>query len=66
MGRDIRQLSRQEQSVAVATVVLLTCLFLLMSLLTGLIALYLLKSWLGIDLLEGTSLGLWDWVKGLG
>ncbi|MEC9480055.1 MAG: 3-phosphoshikimate 1-carboxyvinyltransferase, partial [Pseudomonadota bacterium] len=26
--------------------------------------LYILKSWLGINLFEGFSLGLWDWLKG--
>ena len=39
-------------------------LFLLFSLLLGLVMLYILKSALGINLLPNHSLGLWDWLKG--
>jgi hypothetical protein len=65
MGRNVRNLSRQEQSMALATILLLSTLFVLMSVFTGLIVLYILKSSLGINLLEGFSLGLWDWIKQL-
>jgi len=41
-------------------------LFLCVSLLVGLVLLYILKSWLGINLFEGFSLGLWDWLNGKG
>ena len=38
-------------------------LFVCVSTLFGLIVLYLIKSALGINLIEGWSLGLWDWFK---
>jgi hypothetical protein len=62
MGRNIRRLSRQEKSMAAATILLLTLLFLTMSVVTGLVVLYLVKSALGINLIESFSLGLWDWL----
>jgi hypothetical protein len=65
MGKNVRSLSRQEQSMALATILLLSTLFLLMSILTGLVVLYIIKSSLGINLFEGFSLGLWDWLKQL-
>ncbi|HBF73484.1 MAG TPA: 3-phosphoshikimate 1-carboxyvinyltransferase, partial [Alteromonas australica] len=37
--------------------------FLLVSILLGLIVLYLIKSALGINLIDGWSLGLWGWFK---
>lgn len=63
MGRNIRSLSRQERSIAVTSLVLLTVLFLMFSTALGLVIVYVLKSALGINLLEGYSLGLWDWIK---
>jgi hypothetical protein len=63
MGRNIRNLSRQEQSITLITMLLLTLLFLVFSVALGLVIVYLLKSALGIDLLKGFSLGLWGWVK---
>jgi hypothetical protein len=36
-------------------------LFVLLGSLCGLVIIYLIKSALGIDLLEGFSLGLWGW-----
>jgi hypothetical protein len=63
MGRNIRNLSRQEQSITLITMLLLALLFLVFSVALGLMIVYLLKSALGIDLLKGFSLGLWGWVK---
>lgn len=63
MGRNIRSLSRQEKSIAISTMLLLTVLFLVFCCALGLVIVYILKSALGINLLEGYSLGLWDWIK---
>lgn len=63
MGRNIRSLSRQEKSIAVTSMLLLTVIFLVFSTTLGLVIIYVLKSALGINLFEGYSLGLWDWLK---
>jgi|TARA_B110000914_G_C15427166_1_gene429527 hypothetical protein len=61
MGLNLRSLNRREKSLALAALVIIFCLFVLLSSLCGLVMIYLLKSALGIDLLEGFSLGLWGW-----
>ncbi|MBL4629760.1 MAG: hypothetical protein JKY14_00860 [Paraglaciecola sp.] len=63
MGRNIRSLSRQEQTIALTTMLLLTTLFLMFSSIVGLVIVYIIKSALGINLLDGFSLGLWDYIK---
>lgn len=63
MGRNVRSLSRQEKSIAITSMLLLTVIFLVFSSALGLVIIYVLKSALGINLLEGYSLGLWDWIK---
>ncbi|MFQ3188959.1 MAG: hypothetical protein ACI936_000079 [Paraglaciecola sp.] len=63
MGRNVRSLSRQEKSIAVISILLLTVIFLIFSSALGLVIIYVLKSALGINLFEGYSLGLWDWIK---
>lgn len=63
MGRNVRNLSRQERNIAFTSMLLLTALFLIFSTILGLIIVYIVKSALGINLLEGFSLGLWDWIK---
>lgn len=63
MGRNLRELSRQEMNIALATVLTLCTLFLVLSGLAGLIIVYLIKSAAGINLIDGFSLGLWDWIK---
>jgi hypothetical protein len=65
MGRNIRSLSRQEKTIAVTSMLFLTVIFLVFSSALGLVIVYVLKSALGINLLEGYSLGLWDWIKNL-
>jgi len=63
MGRNVRCLSRQEKSIALTSMMLLTVLFLMFSSILGLVIIYIIKSALGVNLLEGFSLGLWDWIK---
>ncbi|MFT4811475.1 MAG: hypothetical protein ACI9LX_004852 [Paraglaciecola sp.] len=63
VGRNVRSLSRQEKSIAITSMLLLTVIFLIFSSALGLVIIYVLKSALGINLVEGYSLGLWDWIK---
>jgi hypothetical protein len=63
MGRNIRALTRSEKSITLMTVLFLTSLFFLFSIVFGLLALYILKSALGINIFEGFSLGLWGWLQ---
>lgn len=65
-GRDRRTAERQGESkwIVYATTVLLTT-FVLAGVMLALLALYLLKSALGIDLFESFSLGIWDWFQSL-
>jgi hypothetical protein len=61
MGRNVRSLTRQEKSITLTAIVALSCIFLLLSTLLGLLTLYMFKSALGIDLFQDFSLGLWSW-----
>jgi hypothetical protein len=61
MGLNLRSLNRREKSLALAALLVIFSLFVILSSLCGLVILYLLKSALGIDLMEGFSLGLWGW-----
>ncbi len=63
-GRNKRNLSRAQRNVSLAAKAGVITLFLFFSVLVGLVALYLIKSALGINLLPNFSLGLWDWFKG--
>ncbi|CZF80311.1 hypothetical protein GCE9029_01994 [Grimontia celer] len=62
-GRNRRELTRAEQRAASAgrVVALLVGSFVLFSIVIT--SLYLLKSFLGIDLLPNFSLGLWSWLN---
>lgn len=62
-GRNRRSLSDKELKMARLLSVSLLAGFTFLSLILGLLALYLLKSALGINLFEGWSLGLWNWLK---
>jgi len=62
-GRDKRELSRIESRIGRIAIATSFVLFISVSLLLGLTLLYVLKSWLGIDLFDDYSLGLWDWIK---
>ncbi|QJR80196.1 3-phosphoshikimate 1-carboxyvinyltransferase [Alteromonas pelagimontana] len=59
-GKNVRELTRLEQQTSRITLALLGTLFLVFSFAVGMLFLYLLKSALGIDLLDGISLGIWD------
>jgi len=63
-GRNKRSLTRAQQRLSVVAKAGAITLFLLFSLILGLVTLYVLKSALGINLLPNYSLGLWDWFKG--
>lgn len=62
-GRNRRSLSHKELRLAMFLNALILSSFVSISVLFGLIILYLLKSALGIDLIDGWSLGLWTWFK---
>ena len=62
-GKNRRELSRLERQIGKFSIALVTTLFFTFSLLLGLLALYLIKSALGINLFEGFSLGIWDWFR---
>jgi hypothetical protein len=61
MGINLRSINRREKSIALVALLIIFSLFVLLGSLCGLVIIYLIKSALGIDLLEGFSLGLWDW-----
>jgi len=63
-GRNRRELSRRERAISQFAMALFLSVFLVISTVVGLLVLYLIKSALGIDLLPGVSLGIWDWFKG--
>ncbi len=62
-GRNRRDLSRREQQLSrMATAFALT-VFLLFSVMLGILVLYLIKSALGIDIFPNFSFGVWGWFK---
>lgn len=63
-GRDVRELSRHEASIALATLLLMIIIFLTVCIALGLLIIYLLKSALGINIFENHSLGIWGWLVG--
>lgn len=63
-GRNKRNLTRAQRNLSLAAKAGALTLFLFFCVLVGLVALYLVKSALGINLLPNYSLGLWDWFKG--
>ena len=62
-GRNMRMLSVRERQLQRLSLAIVLTVFLLVSTSVGLVVLYLVKSALGIDLLPGFSLGLWDWFQ---
>lgn len=58
MGRNVRSITRNEETITVMAILFLTFIFLLLSVVLGLFALYILKSVLGINFFEDFSLGL--------
>ena len=65
MGRNYRNITRQEQLFSAFAVAIFFTLLITFSVLLGILVLYLIKSALGINLIEGFSFGVWDWFKGL-
>jgi hypothetical protein len=65
MGRNHRNLTRREQLISSFTIAIILTVLITLSVLGGLLLLYLVKSALGINLIEGFSFGIWDWFKGL-
>ncbi|WP_421132324.1 hypothetical protein [Alteromonas sp. A079] len=64
-GKNRRDLSQGEKNIAVGMFLLIITLSLLIVCLIGLLVVYLLKSWLGINIFESYSFGVWDWFKNL-
>ncbi|NHN39597.1 3-phosphoshikimate 1-carboxyvinyltransferase [Pseudomaricurvus alcaniphilus] len=64
LGKNRRQLTRSEQQISLLAKTLAIGTVLLVSVLTGLLVLYLIKSALGINLFPNFSLGIWGWFKG--
>lgn len=63
-GRNKRNPTRAQRNLSLAAKAGALTAFLFFCVLVGLVALYLVKSALGINLLPNYSLGLWDWFKG--
>ncbi|WOT06161.1 hypothetical protein [Shewanella youngdeokensis] len=61
LGKNKRALNRKEKHLSLFIFFVLVLLFMVICISMGLLLLYLLKSALGIDLFEESSLGLWDW-----
>ncbi|OJF67702.1 3-phosphoshikimate 1-carboxyvinyltransferase [Alteromonas sp. V450] len=64
-GRNRRSLSEKEVKVARVLTASIVATFITFAVLLGLIVIYLIKSALGINLIDGWSLGLWTWFKEL-
>lgn len=65
VGKNRRELSRREARISAFTSALMVTVFLSSCALLGLLTLYLIKSALGINLIDGYSTGIWDWFKAL-
>ncbi|MCL1068313.1 hypothetical protein L2735_16175 [Shewanella olleyana] len=63
LGKNKRAYTRREKNMSMLMMFATVGGFILISMLFGLLMLYLLKSALGIDLFPDTSLGIWDSVK---
>ncbi|MBB3102346.1 3-phosphoshikimate 1-carboxyvinyltransferase [Azomonas macrocytogenes] len=65
IGRNRRAPSRLQEELSLLAKAGMISLFLMFSVLIGLLTLYLIKSALGINLFPNFSLGIWDWFKTL-
>lgn len=63
LGRNRRQLSNREKRISALVVTLFVMGFILFSALLGILVLYLIKSFAGIDIFPGFSFGVWDYFK---
>lgn len=64
LGRNRRQLSDREKRISALVMALFVMGFFLFSALLGILILYLVKSFAGIDIFPGFSFGVWDYFKG--
>jgi hypothetical protein len=64
-GRNRRQLSEREQKISALMTAFILLIIISASIGLGLLCLYLLKSFSGIDIFPGLSLGIWDYFKTL-
>ncbi|AEG09459.1 hypothetical protein Q4Q54_08335 [Shewanella sp. SP2S2-4] len=65
LGKNKRAYTRREKRFSLLAFSTLVLGFMLLSVLFGLLLLYLLKSSLGINIFPEISLGIWDWFKDL-
>lgn len=63
VGKEKREISRREYNVKRSTVILCLLIMIVASSLFGLLVLYLIKSAMGINIIEHFSLGIWGWFK---
>ena len=63
VGKNRRSLSAKEKYTAALMLLAFAMSFVLGLALLATLALYLIKSALGINLFEGYSLGIWDWFR---
>ncbi|CAM2943178.1 MULTISPECIES: hypothetical protein [Vibrio] len=64
-GRDHRKDVRERSKLVHFVLTLLILIGVVSISLLAMLALYLIKSALGIDIFKGFSFGIWDWFKGL-
>ena len=65
LGKNHRDLSRIEKGISAFTLAILISLFTVVSVVTGILMLYLIKSAFGVDLIAGFSFGVSGWFKDL-
>jgi len=63
LGRNRRRLSDREKYISALIVTSFIIGFILFSALVGVLMLYLVKSFMGIDILPNFSFGVWDYFK---
>ena len=63
LGRNRRQLTDREKRISALIVTFFVVGFFLFSALLGILILYLIKSFAGIDIIPGFSFGVWDYFK---
>lgn len=62
-GQNKRMLSESEKTIAVGMLLLVITCLLMMLTIFGILIIYLLKSWIGINVFEDFSLGLLSWLN---
>lgn len=63
LGRNRRELSDREKRISAMVLALVVFGFIAFSVLLGLLVLYLVKSFAGIDIFPNFSFGIWDYFK---